>query len=334
MYKARYPLNQNLSMNNKCEIGYHASHEQFSPSHLLSLAQKAEQAGFTSINCSDHFHPWCESQGQSGYAFAWLGAAMQSVNLPFGSVCSPGQRYHPAIVAQAIATLAEMFPERYTIFLGSGEALNESITGDKWPSKAERNVRLKECFAVTKRLLAGETVTYHGEIHVENAKLYTLPKTAPLLFGAAVSAETAGWMGEWVDGLITVNHPIEELQKVIHAFKAGGGADKPIYIKAQLSFAPTEEEALDGAYDQWRTNVLPSNLLADMHKVKDFTAAATFTKPEDLREMVQISSDPDFHIAWIKEYQELGIDKIILHNVNRNQEYFIDEFAKKVLPIV
>src|SRR5687767_7871992 len=145
-------------------IAYHASHEQFSPRELLRFAKLAERAGFEAIHSSDHFHPWSESQGQSGFAFAWLGAAMQATNLPFSAVCAPGQRYHPAIVAQAIATLCEMFPGRFHINLASGEALNESITGDKWLIKEERNARLKECADVIRQLLAGETVTHHGRI--------------------------------------------------------------------------------------------------------------------------------------------------------------------------
>jgi len=319
-------------MMNKAEIGYHASHEQFSPSALIELVKQAEEAGFTCINSSDHFHPWSERQGESGFTFAWLGAALQATNLPFGSVCAPGQRYHPAIVAQAIATLGEMFPGRYTVSLGSGEAVNESITGTPWPEKSVRNQRLKSCVEVIRQLLAGQVVTHHGLIHVENARLYTLPSVTPLLFGAAVSSETAGWMGNWVDGLITVSQPVEKLAEVIKAFRDGGGIGKPIYLKVQLSYAATEDEALYGAYDQWRTNVLPSNLLSDLHKMDHFSSAANFIKPDDLRSMVNISADPARHIDWIQEYQSLGFDRIFLHNVNLGQQFFIQEFGEKVLP--
>src|SRR5688572_26360512 len=131
-----------LMASNAVEIFYHASHEQFPPSELLQLAKMAELAGFDGVHSSDHFHPWSERQGQSGFSFSWIAAAMQATHLPFSMVCAPGQRYHPAIVAQAIATLAEMFPGRFSVELGSGEALNESITGDVWPQKEERNARL------------------------------------------------------------------------------------------------------------------------------------------------------------------------------------------------
>ena len=316
------------------EIGYQASHEQFSPSSLIKLVKQAESAGFNAINSSDHFHPWSEEQGNSGFAFAWLGAAMQATSIPYALVCAPGQRYHPAIVAQAVSTLAEMFPNRFCISFGSGEAINECITGEKWPSKPVRNQRLKESVEVIRKLLTGEMVTHHGLVHVENAKLYTLPSTMPLLLGAAVTAETAEWMGSWVDGLITVSRPIDELKKVVDAFRRGGGDGKPIYLKVQLSYSSTEENALSGAYDQWRTNILPSNLLSDLQKVSHFTSAATFTKPDDLRKMVHISANPLQHVSWIKEYMILGFDKIFLHNVNREQEYFIKEFGEKVLPLL
>lgn len=325
---------ENHRMDKVCKIGYHASHEQFSPSALIDFVKQAEQAGFTAINCSDHFHPWSAEQGHSGFTFAWLGAAMQVSSLPFSSVCAPGQRYHPAIVAQAIATLGELFPGRYAISLGSGEAVNESITGERWPEKHERNERLKAAVEVIREMLSGKTVSHNGTVKVRNARLYTLPSEVPLLIGAAVTAETAAWMGSWVDGLVTVSRPVEELKKVIKAFRDGGGEGKPIYLKVQLSYAATEEEALDGAYKQWRTNVLPSNLLSDLEKVAHFEAAATFVKPEDVQSMVNISANPEQHIKWIREYQSLGFDRIFLHNVNLGQEFFIREFGEKVIPFL
>lgn len=313
-------------------IGYHASHEQFTPSELLRYAKLAEEAGFTSINCSDHFNPWSERQGQSGFSFAWLGAAMMNSSLPFGVVCTPGYRYHPAVVAQAAATLAEMFPGRFWMSLGSGEALNERITGEKWPLKEERNGRLLESSDVIKRLLGGETVTHLGRITVEHARLYTLPKTPPLVLGAAVTAETAAWMGSWADGIITVHRPFEELKEVVNAFRSNGGQGKPIFLKVQLSYAATEEEALHGAWEQWRTNIFHSTVLGDLWQVEQFDELGKFVQPEELRQMVRISSGIKQHIDWIRQDMQLGFDRIILHNVNKQQELFIKVFGEKVLP--
>lgn len=313
-------------------IGYQASHEQFTPSELIRLAVMAEQAGFQAINSSDHFHPWSERQGQSGYSFAWLGAAMQATKIPFGVVCSPGQRNHPAIVAQAAATISEMFPGRFHVSLGSGEALNERITGEIWPIKSERNARLLESANVIRELFTGKMVTHHGRVTVECAKLYTLPKQLPLLYGAAVTEETAEWVGSWADGLTTIHKPLDELEQTVKAFRRGGGEGKPMIVKVQLSYARDEQTAIDGAYDQWRTNIFQGTVLGDLHKVEQFDALGEFVTIEKLKEMVNISSDPKVHTNLIRSYIDIGFDTIILHNVNRDQGTFIEDFGEKVLP--
>jgi coenzyme F420-dependent glucose-6-phosphate dehydrogenase len=315
------------------EIGYQASHEQFKPSDLIKYAIQAENAGFKCINSSDHFHPWSERQGESGFSFSWLGAAMQATNIPFGVVCSPGQRYHPAIVAQAAATLAEMFSKRFWMAIGSGEALNESITGEKWPSKSDRNLRLLECATIIRRLFNGETVSHKGLITIENAKLYTRPLNSPLLLCAAVSKETAAWAGTWADGLLTVQKPYGELKEVVDAFQQNGGMGKPMYLKVQLSYAKTDEQALAGAYDQWKTNIFQGSLLGDLPTTGHFDEVSALVKPQDLHQCVRISSDVGKHIAWLREDVRLGFQKIILHNVNRDQETFIEDFGKEILPL-
>jgi len=312
-------------------IAYHASHEQFRPSELLEYVKLAEIAGFSAISSSDHFHPWSERQGQSGFSFAWLGAAMLHTGLPFSMVCSPGQRYHPAIVAQAIATLGEMFPDRLSVALGSGEALNESITGEKWPEKAVRNQRLLECYDVISKLLNGETVSYRGIVEVENAKLYTLPHPRPLLLCAAVTPETAKWAGEWAEGLITTGNSHGDLTKTVKAFRDNGGAGKPVYLKVQLSYARTEEGALNGGFDQWRTNIFQGSVLGDLPTVAHFDAAAQFVQPNQMKRHVRISSDLRRHTDWIKADMDLGFERIILHNVNREQRHFIEDFGNAVL---
>src|SRR5215207_10018496 len=170
------------------QVGYHASHEQFAPSELLRYIGSAEQAGFAAGMSSDHFTPWSEKQGQSGFAWSWLGAAMQATDLPFGMVCAPGQRYHPAIIAQAAATLAEMFPGRLWCAFGSGQYMNEHITGTGWINKPDRNARLLECVKVIRALWGGETVSLRGKyITVDEAKLYTRPAQIPLVLGAAIT---------------------------------------------------------------------------------------------------------------------------------------------------
>lgn len=313
-------------------IYFHASHEQFAPSALLKYVQLAEQHGFDGVNSSDHFHPWSARQGESGFSFAWLGAAMQASSLPFSMVCAPGQRYHPAIVAQAISTLAEMFPNRLSVALGSGEALNEHITGEIWPDKSTRNQRLKVCYQIIKALLNGEEVNHDGTVVVKDAKLYTLPPERPCLSGAAVSVATAEWLGSWADGLLTVARPIEQLQEVVSAFRDNGGKDKPMAVKVQLAYADTQGRALYDAHDQWRTNIFHESVLGDLSSVAQFDALGEMVSTEDVGKAVLISADLEQHVAWIRQYVDMGFDRIILHQVTRDQELFIREFGKYVLP--
>jgi coenzyme F420-dependent glucose-6-phosphate dehydrogenase len=314
------------------QIGYHASHEQFHPAQLLQHVQRAEEAGFQAAMCSDHFHPWSLRQAQSGYAWAWMGAALQATSLSFGTVCAPGQRYHPAIVAQKVATLAAMYPERVWVALGSGQALNELITGDRWPAKAERNARLEESVQVIRALLAGETVTHHGLVTVEEATLYTRPETPPMLIGAAITPETARWLGGWADGMITIGQPLDGMREVVDAFREGGGEGKPMFLQVQLSWGADDEEARDEAFDQWRTNVFESPVLASLRTPEAFDAAAQFTRPDDLEDHIRMSSEAERHVEWLTQDLDLGFDRLYLHNVGRDQVGFIEAFGERVLP--
>ncbi|ADB41252.1 TIGR03885 family FMN-dependent LLM class oxidoreductase [Spirosoma linguale] len=314
------------------KIGYHASHEQFKPSTLLEYIQLAQQAGFTAGSSSDHFHPWSNRQGESGFAWSWLGAALQATPLSFGVVNAPGQRYHPAIIAQAAATLAEMFPERFWVAMGTGQALNEAITGDKWPAKADRNARLKECVDIIRALWDGETVTHKGLVTVEEATIYTRPAIKPLLFGAAVTSKTAEWVGSWADGLLTISQPLDQLREVVEAFRRGGGAGKPMHLKVQLSYADTLENARAGAYDQWRGNIFPNGMLTDLRRPEQFDMAGELVNLAEVDKMVNVSADTSQHMAWLQGYIDLGFEQLFLHNVNLEHERFINDFGHYVLP--
>src|SRR5688572_7547404 len=260
-------------------FGYHASHEQYPPSEMLGHVRAADAAGFEGVMCADHFHPWLEENGHSGFAWSWLGAALQATSMPFGVVNAPGDRYHPAIIAQAAATLAEMFPGRFWMAAGSGEALNEHITGNRWPPKPERNARLRECVDVIRALWNGETVTHYGRVTVEDARLYSRPMEPPRLLGAAVSEQTAEWVGQWADGLITTGRPRDRMQRMIDAFHRGGGDGKPIVVQHGLSWAASEEEARRNAHEQWRWSTLGGDVLWTLRMPAEFQAAAQFITP-------------------------------------------------------
>jgi probable non-F420 flavinoid oxidoreductase len=313
-------------------IGFHASHEQFAPSDLLTYTMAAEQAGFDCAMSSDHIKPWSRSQGHSGYSWSWLGAALARTKFPVGVISVAGYRYHPAVVAQAAATLAEMFPDRFWFALGSGERINEDITGLPWPTKPERNEKMKECATIIRSLLAGERVTHHGTVTVVDAEIYSRPAQPPPMLGAAVTEATAEFVGGWSDGLLTVAAKPEKLKRVIEAFHRGGGEGKPLHLQVALNWAPTEAAALQGAYDHWRYVALGGDIGWELRSPEDYETASRFVRPEDMRDSVLISADLARHAEWLQQYADLGFDAVYLHQVDLNQQGFIDAFAAHVLP--
>ena len=313
-------------------IGFHASHEQAAPSRLLRLVAMAEAAGFDCAMSSDHFQPWGPAQGHSGFAWSWLGAALARTALPMGVISAPGYRYHPAVIAQGAATLAEMFPGRFWLALGSGQRLNEGITGLPWPEKAERNARLRECAQVIRALLAGETVTHRGRVTAVEARLWSLPARPPLLLGAAVTEATAEAVGAWADGLLTVSGEPDQVRKVVDAFRRGGGEGKPLAMQVGLGWGRTEAEALAGAHEQWRFCALGGEVNWDLARPNDFDTATRHVRPEDMRESILVSADAGWHAARLREFVEMGFEEIHLHQVGPDQEGFVEAFGRDVLP--
>ena len=312
--------------------GFHASHEQHAPDRLLAHVRAAEAAGFEAAVCSDHFHPWLPEQGESGFAWAWLGAALEATSLSFGTVCAPGWRYHPAVIAQGAATLSVMYPGRFWLAIGSGEALNEEITGLPWPPKAERTAQLEEIAGLMKRLWRGETVTHHGRVVVHEARLYSRPKTPPQLFAAALSAETAAAVAPWADALMTIGGEPDSVREVIEAFRTHGGAGKPVSLQHVVSWAPTERQARDQAYQQWRQSALEPAQLAELRTPAQFAEAAKAVDPAGVAKGVRISADLGQHAEWLAAYEPLGVDTVYVMNAGKNQEQYIEAFGAKVLP--
>jgi probable non-F420 flavinoid oxidoreductase len=309
-------------------IAYHASHEQFAPSELLKLVQMAERAGFDAIHSSEHFQPWSERQGQSGHAFSWIAAAMQVCSLPFSMVCAPGPRHHPAIVAQALATINELYPGRLDVELGSGEALNESIIGEEWPEKNFRNERLLQSYRIINDLLSGKTISFNGYVNVRNARLYTLPRQKPKLFCAALSKETSEWAGSWADGLLTTGGDVDQVIEKRDAFFNNGGAGKPFYVQFAFSFAQDRKQAIEGAFDQWRSNLVAAEKLSNLDSPADFDREAQSISIKEVEEKVPLYTDIEQVRDKAEEYFKAGADRVILHNVNREQQYFIKSYEK------
>jgi probable non-F420 flavinoid oxidoreductase len=257
---------------------------------------------------------------------------MEGTGLPFGIISAPGYRYHPAVIAQGAATLAQMYPDRLWLALGSGEAINEAITGLAWPDKQERNARLLECVEIIRALFAGQTVTHRGRVNVIEAKLYSRPEQTPMLVGAAVTEKTAEWVGSWADALITIQAEPEQLGKVVESFRRGGGEGKPMFLQVALSWAPTEAEAEAEALHQWASNVAGGEVSWDLRRPQDFDIASRFVRGADIRRSVLVSDDLAQHGEWLAAYAEMGFDHIYLHQVGRRQLSFIEAFGGHVLP--
>lgn len=217
--------------------------------------------------------------------------------------------------------------------LGTGQRLNEAITGVAWPQREERKALLGECVAIMRALWAGETVTHLGRVTVQDAKLYTRPERPPLLVGAATTPETARWLGGWADGMIRLaGGPPDQLRRITGAFREGRGDNKPVLAQAKVSWGSDERRLREDAFRQWGTNLVQGQVVWEIPKPKQFEEVAERLGPEDLDTSIRVSADLHQHAAWLSEYAEQGVDELILHNVASNQADFIDAFGAHVLP--
>lgn len=321
-------------------LGYAAMFEQFHPTDLLRWSRQAEAAGFGGIMASDHFNPWTPQQGQAAFAWAWMGAlGAQTNRVRFGpGVSAPGYRYHPAVLAQASATLEAMFPGRFYLGLGAGEALNEHIVGEYWPEAPARLQRLEESVEIIRGLFSGKTFKHNGpHFHVESARLWTLPQTPPPIYIATSGPINSERTGRIADGIITVGAPDEKIKTLLARFEKGAReagkdpAHMPRIVQLHVSWAGTSQEAVDQAVREWPNGGMAFPK-ADIRSPEDFAAMATIVRAEDFRGRVLMSADLEEHRAHIQHYADLGFDEIYVHNVGRNQEQFIDAYAREVLP--
>lgn len=312
-------------------IGFHASHEQIDPHQLLLDTQRAEAAGFDAAMCSDHIQPWSHAQGHSGFAWSWLGAALATTTFRMGIVTAPGHRYHPAVIAHAAATLGVMFPGRFWCAPGSGENLNEHITGEPWPPKEVRQVMLEESIDIMRKLHRGETVTHQRHVQTFEARLWDLPEEPIPLLVPALTPDTAERFASRTDGFITVNQPLDDLKRMLDGFRERNASGRAV-LQVHLSWATSAEKAWRLADDQWRTNVLEPPKMADLRRPEEFEQHAKSVDDSALETGVNVSEDLGRHTELISEYAALGFDEIYLHHVGQEQAPFIDAFGEHVLP--
>jgi coenzyme F420-dependent glucose-6-phosphate dehydrogenase len=326
-------------------IGYAAMLEQFAPMEAVELAAYAESRGFSGVMAADHFQPWVPTQGNSSFVWNVLTAVAERTAGDFGpGVTAPTFRWHPAMVAQASATLAAMYPGRHWLGIGSGEALNEHIVGQYWPEAPERINRMFEAVDVIQKLFtasrSGRDTKHSGTFFkLESTRLWTMPERAPEILVATAGPVTAKRAGRTVDGMITVGAPVEKIAGLFSRFDDGArevGRDPsraPKVLQLHLSWAPTDEEAMANALREWPNGGMrfPKS---DIRSPFEFEQLAKLVRPEDFEGRMVVSSDLDLHRASIQRYADLGATRIYLHNAGRNQREWIDAFSRDVLPKV
>lgn len=320
-------------MTSPLRIGYWLSSEEHGPARLVDLAVTAEEVGFPTAMISDHFHPWTSRQGQAPFVWSVLGAIGRATSaLEVGTgVTAPIRRMHPVVVAHAAATVAAMMPGRFFLGLGTGERLNEHITGEHWPRPGTRRRMLEEAVGVIRDLWSGDEVNHHGRFFtVEHARLFTRPEVPPPLLLAVGGRRSAELAGRVADGMIGVT-PSEHH---ITAFEASGGAGKPRRGQVHVCWAPTEEEARRTARQWWPQQALPSSLLTELARPAQFEDAASLVSEGDVAKTVVCGPDPERHLAAIGRFAAAGFDDVYVHQVGPDQEGFFRFYADAVLPLL
>lgn len=324
-------------------IGYAAMLEQFPPSDAVAFAAAAERHGFAGTMATDPFQPWLPRLGQAAHVWSVLGAIGAATTGDLGpGVTTPTFRTHPAVVAQASATLASLYPGRHWLGLGSGEAINEHVVGRYWPEAPERIDRMFEALELIKKLfaasIAGRDVRHAGpNFKMESTRLWTMPPVAPEIYVATAGPVTARRAGRVADGLITTSAPPERLESLLARFAEGArdaGRDArrmPRVLQLHLSWASSDEEAMRNALAEWPIAGMRFGR-GDVRSPFELEQLARTVRPEDFAGRMVVSADPDLHRAEIQRHLDLGFDRIYLHNVGRNQLEWLEVFGREVLP--
>jgi coenzyme F420-dependent glucose-6-phosphate dehydrogenase len=313
------------------EIGYALSSEEHSPRDLVRYAQTAEASGFPFALISDHFHPWLSRQGNSPFVWSVIGAIAQvTTRLRLGTgVTCPTVRYHPAIVAQAAATSAALMPGRFFLGLGTGENLNEHITGQGWPSAPVRQEMLEEAIEIIRMLWQGGEQTYFGaHFTLDHARLYTLPDESPPLYIAAAGKKAAQLAGEVGDGLITVSPS----QDVVDTFSSAAGSGKPSIGQVSVCWAADEAAARKTALEWWASAAVPGELSQELPLPRHFEQAVSLVREEDIAKTIVCGPDPQPHLEAIQKFLDLGVQNIYIHQVGPDQDGFFNFYKQQILP--
>jgi coenzyme F420-dependent glucose-6-phosphate dehydrogenase len=323
------------------QLGWKAGTEQYEPDELLEYAVAAEAAGFDSVAASDHFHPWAE-KGQASFVWSWLGAvAARTKTITLGtSVTCPILRYHPAIVAQAAATIACLAPKRFFLGVGTGEALNEYSATGQWPGYNTRRAQLEEAIELIRELMTGEKVTHKGLFYeTRKAKLYTRPSATVPIYISSLVPNSATFAGQHGDGLITVGGEEPETYKEIFKNFAAGAKEArktasrmPKIIELAADYTDDEEKAIEIRKEYWAGTAVPALFTERIYTPEMSEQNGKVVGADTIRKSTCISADADEHVRHAQRYIDLGFDHLIFHSAGPDQERFIEFYGRDVLP--
>jgi G6PDH family F420-dependent oxidoreductase len=313
------------------KFGYKLMTEEHGPAALVDNALRAEAAGFDFVSISDHFHPWLEAQGHAPFAWSVLGAIAHTtsrIGITTGLTC-PIIRYHPAIIAQAAATIGVMSQNRFTLAIGAGERLNEHVTGARWPSVPERHEMLGEAIGIFRALWSGGVHTQKGtHFIIDHAQLYDLPdQPIPIVLGVS-GPDGVRLAVEKADGIMAT----EPKSELVRGFRSSANGKAPCYCEVTLAYAESDEEALAMAHQRFKFSALGWAVMSELPSVHAFEAASKFVEPADLADSVGAGPNVESHLAAIRRYIDAGFDHIVLTGVGPDQEQFINFFKQELRP--
>jgi len=313
------------------KLGYFLSCEEYGPQELVEQAVAAEKAGFEGLWISDHFHPWNDEQGQSPFVWSVIGALSQATSLPVTTaVTCPTMRINPVIVAQAAATSAVMLHGKFVLGIGTGEALNEHVLGQPWPSTEVRLDMLEEAVEVMRRLWSEEFVNHRGRFYtVDQARIYTRPDTPPPIYMSGFGAKATEVAARIADGYITTTTDTELLE----TFRKESGG-KPAQAGLKVAYAPTEDEGVGHAHRLWRNAGLPGELAQVLPSPRHFEQASELVTEESTRESIAAGPEPKKHLEAVQEYVDAGFDEVYVANMGPHplSLEMIEMFGREVLP--
>jgi G6PDH family F420-dependent oxidoreductase len=309
------------------EIGIFLASEEHGPRRLVEFAEMAEEAGFSSLLISDHYHPWIEQQGEASFVWSVIGAiaGRTALKVTTGVTC-PTVRIHPAVLAQAAATAQELLDGRFVFGVGSGEALNEHILGHRWPTAETRLEMLEEAVGIMRRLWEGKMVTHHGRYYeVENARLYSLPASPPPIVVSSFGPKSLQAAASFGDGLVTT----EPDSSVVENYRSKGGKG-PAVAAVKVCWGEDERSALELARSLWATECLPGQLNQELSVPAHYEAAVELVTEEMVAEKISCGPDPETHVAHLSSYLEAGFDEVYVNQIGPDQKGFFDFFNKEL----